>query len=167
MSKYLYLARHGEAAAYGSAPDDHDRPLTDNGREEARNTGYWLRKQGIVPQAIVASTATRARDTAALLAECTGSRADHVVSSRRIYDGDLQFILDLIFKADDAFDHLLLVGHNPTFTLLGQYLASNAPGHLPTAGLIAIEFEVNSWAEATAGAGRALKFYYPSLDADA
>lgn len=166
MSKYLYLARHGEAAAYGSGSDDHDRPLTENGREEARITGDWLRKQGIAPQAIVASTATRARDTAALLAERTGYRPDHVVSTRRIYDADFQFILDLIFKADDGFDHLLLVGHNPTFTMLGQYLASNAPGHLPTAGLIAIVFEVDSWAEATAGAGRALHFYYPSLEAD-
>ncbi len=162
MSKYLYVARHGEAA---HGPDDHERPLTPHGEQEARQTGAWLRSQGIRPDAIASSTAIRARETARIIAEATGFEVKRILTTRRIYDADLLYILDLIFGYEDLFSHVLLVGHNPTSTMLAQYLAPDAPGHLPTAGLIGIRFAVDRWIDASAGTGQTQYFFYPSLNA--
>ena len=162
MSKFLYIARHGEAAP---GADDHERPLTAYGEREARQTGAWLHSQGIRPDAIASSTAIRARSTAHLLAEATGFDLQRILTSRRIYDADLKYILDLIVGYEDLFGHVLLVGHNPTFTMLAQYLAPAAPGHLPTAGLIGLRFDVDRWAEVTAGLGETQHYFYPTQSA--
>jgi phosphohistidine phosphatase len=61
----LVVVRHAEAA-----PGDPDelRPLTANGREQARTLGERLRADGIEPDAVLASPLLRARETAAALA---------------------------------------------------------------------------------------------------
>ncbi|MHB8470579.1 MAG: SixA phosphatase family protein [Gaiellaceae bacterium] len=60
----LLIVRHAEAAA--GEPDDL-RPLTANGREQARALGARLLDEGLAPDAVVASPLLRARETAAAL----------------------------------------------------------------------------------------------------
>jgi phosphohistidine phosphatase len=60
----LLIVRHAEAAP--GAPDEL-RPLTESGREQARELGRRLREQGVEPDAVVASPLLRARETAAAL----------------------------------------------------------------------------------------------------
>jgi phosphohistidine phosphatase len=60
----LVVVRHGKAAP--GEPDDL-RPLTAEGREQARELGERLRARGISPDAVLTSPLLRARETAAAL----------------------------------------------------------------------------------------------------
>jgi phosphohistidine phosphatase len=60
----LLIVRHAEAAP--GEPDDL-RPLTPQGREQARGLGKRFRDEGLVVDAVVTSPLLRARETAATL----------------------------------------------------------------------------------------------------
>lgn len=62
----LILVQHGEAV---SGELDPDRPLTDQGRRQGKAIGAFLRARGVQVARILHSGKTRARMTAALLAD--------------------------------------------------------------------------------------------------
>src|ERR1700685_1820235 len=57
----LVLLRHAES----DCPDvaDQDRPLAKRGRRDAPAVGRWLGQSGYAPDAVICSTARRARET--------------------------------------------------------------------------------------------------------
>ena len=61
MSRSLILMRHARQS--GVAARDHDRPLTDEGREQAFRVGARLAEIGDVPSRALSSTALRCRET--------------------------------------------------------------------------------------------------------
>src|SRR5689334_10252485 len=61
----LLIVRHADAAP--GTPDELRR-LTPIGREQARELGARLRREGLVPDAVVSSPLLRARETAHALA---------------------------------------------------------------------------------------------------
>ncbi|MFZ0755940.1 MAG: histidine phosphatase family protein, partial [Trebonia sp.] len=63
----LVLLRHAKS----DWPDvpDQDRPLAKRGRRDAPVAGGWLGRSGYVPDAVVCSTARRARETWELAAD--------------------------------------------------------------------------------------------------
>jgi phosphohistidine phosphatase len=74
----------------------------------------------------------------------------------RIYGADLNTLLALVRSILDEVDTAIIVGHNPGFEELAEALAGNHDEgvRLPTAGLALLEFDVERWDAARAGAGR-------------
>ena len=68
--KTLLILRHGKAAPE-EAGTDRDRPLTGDGKRAADAVGRELRDDGLVPDCILSSSATRARDTARRVNRCS------------------------------------------------------------------------------------------------
>src|ERR1700744_695336 len=76
VDRRLVLLRHAKS----DWPDvaDHERPLAKRGRRDAPVVGRWLGASGYTPDAVVCSTALRARQTwelasAALAAAASGA----------------------------------------------------------------------------------------------
>ncbi len=107
----LVLVRHG--AAHGHSPKgDHARPLTETGREDARRVGRWLAAQGLRADAILFSTALRARQTAQELAR-GGLEVGQSWEERRIYNAHVDEIEACIRDVPDEVTTLVVVGHTP------------------------------------------------------
>lgn len=152
-TKKLYLARHAEAEP--SAPEgDRERPLTRRGEAQAAALGRALRARGARPQAIAASPARRARQTAELAAEAMGCAPGAILFVPEIYEASTRRLLEVINATDEAIESLMLVGHNPAFSMMTAYLAQRAISHLPPSGAIHITFELGYWSFVTMGAGR-------------
>src|SRR5688500_18990110 len=66
--KTLLMLRHAKAEPPDEGMSDRDRPLAPRGEKEAPQLGYWLRDQELMPAAILASSAARAKATAELVA---------------------------------------------------------------------------------------------------
>src|SRR5436190_2456998 len=66
----LFLVRHADATP--GNPDEL-RPLSEEGREQARELGEQLRRDGIAPEILLTSPLLRARQTGEALARATGS----------------------------------------------------------------------------------------------
>ena len=62
----LILMRHAKSD-WSHGTSDHDRPLNPRGRGAAEALGNWLRTEGLLPDAVLCSTAARTRETCALL----------------------------------------------------------------------------------------------------
>lgn len=68
----LYLLRHATAAPHGSAAQDADRPLTEEGHEEARGVALGLKRLELGVAVILTSPYVRAKETAQHAADVLG-----------------------------------------------------------------------------------------------
>ena len=142
--KTLLLIRHAKAERAGPHLPDHDRPLDDKGRGEAREMGRRLKQRGIVPDRIITSTALRAVTTARLIAGELGVAAEVLVEDRRLYASAPAKLLLVLQELDEGPACVALVGHNPEMTELAQHLAARAPD-MATGAVAQMDFELASW----------------------
>jgi phosphohistidine phosphatase len=113
----LLLMRHAKSE-YPQGVADHDRPLAPRGVREAGLAGDWLRANVPAIDAVLCSTATRARQTL----ERTGVDAP-VRYSERLYGATPGTVIEEINQAGEDVGTLLVVGHEPTTSSLALILA--------------------------------------------
>ena len=142
--KTAILMRHGEAVSQG--PDgDRARPLTSAGREQARRVGQRLGERGVKLDCILCSSATRARQTAELVASEIGFSSS-LAAQDALYGASDQGYLQALRALPDNVSSVLLVAHNPGIGTLAMKLCGAGPSFDP--GAIAIgSFEVDAWAK--------------------
>jgi phosphohistidine phosphatase len=103
----IWLLRHGDAA---DGSPDSERPLTDKGELQARNAGRALKKLGVEVEACLTSPKVRARETARLACEEIGGAEVTVESALQGGPFDPR-------ELASGFDEVLLVGHDPDFSM--------------------------------------------------
>ena len=104
----LVLLRHAKSA-YPTGVPDHERPLAERGVREAALAGDWLRANLPAIDAVLCSTATRARETL----ERSGIDAP-VRYVDRLYGATAGTVIEQINHVSDDVNTLLVVGHEPT-----------------------------------------------------
>jgi phosphohistidine phosphatase len=152
--KTLFILRHAKTQSDAPA-GDRARELTERGHRNAAVMGAYIHNLSGTPDAIITSDATRARQTAEIVAKVVGFQTPLTVEPR-IYDADVNILLALVRSILDEVDTAIIVGHNPGFEELVAALAGN-PEHevrLPTSGLAVLEFDVERWDAVRAGSGR-------------
>jgi phosphohistidine phosphatase len=116
---------------------DHDRPLSDRGLDDAPTMAERLQSEGFHPDIFFTSTALRAKTTAELI--------------RNGIDPQIPLeehaLLYHAFINDYTYEHIVIVGHNPTITLMVNLLArDNVTESMPTCSIVSLTFEnVHSW----------------------
>ena len=152
--KTLLLLRHSKA---GVGAPDRDRGLTGRGRRQAATAGRYLAAEDLLPDLVICSDARRTRETLDGLALEEGT-AVHFTPD--LYDGHVPELLALVRGiGDDSISCVLVVGHNPTISDAGRYLAREGdPASLsrlalgmPTSGLAVLKFEAADWSAVGAG----------------
>ena len=161
---HLLLLRHGKAASYAEAPTDFERPLRPSGINTSRIMGQWIRDAGLLPDAILSSTAVRAEATARLAAEGMGFDALTIEWEPRIYEATLHTLLYVLAERGGAHSRVMLVGHNPGMEWLTDFLAGGfedpSEKRFPTAGLGVLELE-HAWDDLKAGCARSVRVIRP------
>ena len=143
--KTLLLLRHAKSSWADSALADHDRPLKPRGIKAAHRMGRLLRRHSLHPEAVLCSTAVRARETLRLVLEETGIQPPVAYSEGLFHCPPSEFALTLQ-QVDAAVTTVLLIGHNPG---LEEFL-SQLTGHpetLPTAALARLEVDLSDWSQ--------------------
>jgi phosphohistidine phosphatase len=124
----LLIVRHAQAAA---GDPDELRPLTSEGREQARELGLRLREQGLAPDAVVSSPLLRARETAAALA-----LGDAEVDERLAPGATPGDIRD---AATGRGDTVVVVGHQPDCGRAAAELSGGPEPRFPPCGHVLVE----------------------------
>jgi phosphohistidine phosphatase len=157
--KTLFVLRHAQAVHFGDT-SDHDRPLTEKGMQDAQRMGRLFR--GMRPAQILCSTAKRAVATAELALRIAESNLN-IQQLRQLYDSDISQHLQILRSVGTAIDHLLIVGHNPTFECLVTRLA-HRPVVMKTGSLAIVTAAVESWSDLTDAIPCSLVgLFYPSM----
>lgn len=149
----LWLLRHGEASPH--ARSDAERPLTEHGRAEVRQSAERLRGRPL--QRILVSPYLRAQQTAELVRETLGLDLPLTTLDWLTPDDAPR---DVASQLDQyPADELLVVSHNP---LLGALAGLLVHGHLQlpfslrTASLVGLEAELP-----LAGLMRQIELHHP------
>ena len=132
MTRDVLLMRHAEAVTASADTGDHERPLTEWGRQDARRIAEVLKQEGLVPERILVSSAVRTRQTVERMVEHFG--AVNVEEESRLYLASPSTFKELLEAHSAQADPLLIVAHNPTV----QNIVSRMAGVLvpfPTASL--------------------------------
>ena len=167
--KRLVLLRHAKSSWKDSTLPDHDRPLGKRGERDAPFMAKIVEQKKIKIDRVITSTAVRAVMTAKEFSKRLDLPKDRIDRRRELYLAEMNDLMREINSISEVLNTVMLVGHNPGFTWLANYLANEAIENIPTCGIAAIEFQVNTWAEIAGGTGDLLFFEYPKLyfkDAD-
>jgi phosphohistidine phosphatase len=164
----LLLLRHAKAERAHPGVQDHDRVLAERGRADAAKLGTYLARHAFTPDRVLVSTASRTRETWALMATAF-AKAPPSTFEERIYNASRQTILKAIHETEPKSRTLLVVGHNPGLHELASHLVASGDvdarrrlgEEFPTAALAAINFAIDDWRSVHARSGRLEHFVTP------
>lgn len=149
--KTLLILRHAKSSWDEPDVPDHDRPLNERGKNDAKRIGQLLLEHGLVPDWIISSTAKRARTTAGKVAKACGY-ASEVEQTRRLYLASPPEIIQILREVDDERSTVLVVAHNPGLEeLLAQLTGQPEP--MPTATLAQVAADIDRWQSLSVPAG--------------
>jgi phosphohistidine phosphatase SixA len=138
----LILLRHAEALPAAADGEDHDRPLSPRGEQEAQAAGRWLAAHGVRPDRLLCSPAQRACRTAELATRPIAPNAA-IGLAQEIYDATPGELLAVLDQHADA-RSVLLVGHNPGIERLVALLVQGRSDEfrgMPPAGLAVLHLD--------------------------
>ncbi len=161
MSRVLTLVRHAKSSWSNDNLNDFDRPLNDRGLKTAPLMGRRLSDANYTVDIIISSPAVRAITTASIIANEIGFDPLQIMQDADIYEASLATLVKLITHLDDNYSSVMLVGHNPGFTVLCNLLSSAKIDSMPTCSLAQIQFDVDSWSAISEHIGELMKFDYP------
>ncbi len=162
--KTILLMRHAKAEAGVPGQRDFDRALTERGREDAERMGKTLSRLKAAPDALVASAAIRAKETAEMAARGMGF-GGAIRLERALYDAPGEAWLTALRAIPASAGSGLVVAHSPGIAEAAALLcgASAKAFDIPTAGLLAFDVEVERWRDLEEGKASVRWFLRPKL----
>jgi len=143
--KRLTLIRHANAEQDADVRD-FERPLSRKGQNEALEMARRFQERGLVPDLILASAATRTRETAETFAKVLGVNARLLQADDALYLAEGDYILGAIRAVGPRVGHLMVIGHNPGISAAAISLAPEAiTNDLPTCGTLTMTVACATW----------------------
>jgi phosphohistidine phosphatase len=159
--KTLYILRHAKSSWKFEELSDHDRPLNKRGRNDAELMGQELFSRGVKPNMIKSSSAVRALSTATLVGKEIEYDADDIVVRESIYGAGPDDLLEVVQETPAEVQSLMLVGHNEAITDFANTLTPEHVASLPTTGIVALEFNCDSWYDISKENAKMLFYDFP------
>ena len=159
MAKRLVLIRHAKSSWANPLQSDFERPLNDRGQHDAPEMGERLKKAGVIPDRIIASTAKRAKQTAKHIAKGVDYPVESIEWHEDLYHCISAVFEEVILTVDDAVNTLFIVAHNPGISEFAASLdPSRTVNHMPTCAVVGIEIDAKRWSDLQT-AGKRLFLY--------
>jgi phosphohistidine phosphatase len=144
----LYLLRHAKAVPAEEGSADRERPLEQRGRRAAQAIAQWVEERRLGPELVLCSPSLRTRQTLDIIAPAFPSPPQILIEESLYLSGARQ-LLGRLRRLPAATQSVMLVGHNPGFHDLAQYLSEVASGALmarlggfPTGAVAAFQVDV-------------------------
>ncbi len=161
--KEVYFVRHAKSSWDDPWLADHDRPLNKRGKNDAPFMAQVMAAK--VPQvdAIVSSTAKRARKTAEAFATAYGLQKQDIKLIQSLYHASTYQITANIKQFPAAWSRVIVFGHNPGYTDLANELAGSYIDNVPTCGIFGTQSSLDEWIEWAPKSALRTSFLYPKL----
>jgi len=161
MSLELLILRHAKSAWDTDAASDFDRPLSKRGRKAAPRVGRYLMQQGLIPDFVISSPATRAEQTVIAVCGQMNIGPDDIIWDERVYGAWTSSLFEVLRETPTGASRVMIAGHNPGLEMLLLELCDDRvrtadDGKLmPTAAVAHLEIS-SSWADLKRGVGHLL-----------
>ena len=141
IMKRLFLLRHGEAGF--SDGSDFQRQLTKKGIENLVRMGERLNPDLKSIDLMYCSTATRTTQTAEIIGKYIAIKES--IFTKDIYNDDMGNIIAMLEKTFASVETCLLIGHNPTISLLLSHISSENYLGLQPGMMAVLDLEISDW----------------------
>lgn len=148
--KRIILMRHGKSS-WEHDVSDKNRPLKKRGIADAHLVSEAFITKGIPLDAIYSSPANRAFSTCEIFVKIFNFKSKNVTVVERLYDFEGEKVIDFMKSLDDHYNNVMIFGHNHAFTSICNIFGDTYIDNVPTSGLVAIDFDVNSWIDIEKG----------------
>src|SRR5882724_4352926 len=142
--KTLYLLRHAKSSWKDETLLDIERPLNGRGRRASHIIGNFLKREKIVPDLVLSSSAVRARQTTNIVMAAAKLITD-LRFDERIYEADPGRLLEVVKQIEKSKKIVLLVGHNPGLEEF-LMLLTGSDETMPTGALTKVVLKASNWA---------------------
>ena len=165
--KELIVVRHAKSDWGDASLDDHDRPL--NGRGErtapkmAKLLADKLQQDGASVDAMITSTALRAKTTAKFFADAMEFPEVDLERTQSGYLASANEWLRIVAGVGEECQRVMIFGHNPGFHLLVNELIDRDQviDHMPTCAVVRIAIKIDTWGVIGQGDGRLIECLIP------
>lgn len=142
----LTVVRHANAVSPQAGLKDFHRPLTDEGRQEAKAAATrFIAEAASKPDLLLSSPAVRALETAKIFAAELGYDPARIQTDSRLYPGSMDAIGGVVGEIGPDIRYAVVFGHNPGISEFARRLSGNTiRGMLPTAGFVTVTFPPGS-----------------------
>ena len=147
----IIIFRHGKSDWDAIYDMDHNRPLSKRGYKAAKIMGRYLKKIDQIPDKVISSSATRAKDTAEFAIRY-GKWFSKLSIESKIYGGSSETLLDIIHHLDKKTKSVCLVGHEPTCSSFISLCTFHSQ-RFTTASMAKINFRADKWNKIEFGRG--------------
>lgn len=148
--KTLLLVRHGKSS-WEYSVGDRNRPLNERGINDALLVSTALETKNIDIDAVFSSPANRALHTSTIFLRQLNISYQVLRVIDELYDFSGDEVLRFIKNLDDRHQTVMIFGHNHAFTHLANSLGNSYIDNVPTSGLVALNFTVDSWSTIAEG----------------
>lgn len=145
--KQLTIVRHAKSSWDLPEMEDYYRPLNPRGVKNSYAIGDELAVRGVFPDLVVTSPAVRAMNTSIIISRKLDFSLERIEANANMYEASVTDVMKIISGINDSVTHAMLVGHNPTLTMLINRLQKKPLDNLPTCGVYHLEFDISSWSE--------------------
>lgn len=156
----LLLIRHAKSSWKYPELDDHERPLNKRGERDTLTMARYLAERDEAMDVIFSSTATRALDLAQHISEITYTE---LIPDLSFYTFDEEQLLEILRCLPEAAERVAVVAHNPAITRAANRLTAKDYDNVPTSGIVAIDCDIDSWADLNSGQCEVDYFVYPKM----
>ena len=153
--------RHAKSSWENFNLSDHERGLNERGKADAPIMAKQLKSKGILPQAIYSSDSERTKQT--LNGITKELLLENIYLTRKLYLASEHEIYDVIRNADNQYNCILILAHNPGITDAFKLLANVSIDDVPTSGIGSITFSAKTFSDIKPGTGNLDYFIYPKM----
>ncbi len=143
--KTLYIVRHAKSSWEYEGINDIDRPLKKRGINDAYLVSSVLQKKIETPSVFVSSCANRALHTAMIFSYSFNYPLSYLKISKSLYSFSDGYLTKTVMALDDGFDSAIIFSHDHGISDFVNKFGSKKIDHVPTSGVIAIEFRTKHW----------------------
>jgi phosphohistidine phosphatase len=117
----------------------------EKGKKRTKYINDFLIDKKVRIDLIISSHATRALETARIIAKALKYQEDKIMISKNIYHGDADSMYNLFYDLPEDIETLMIIGHNPTLTQFANFFLEKKIDWLATSGVVCIEFDTDKW----------------------
>jgi phosphohistidine phosphatase len=143
--KTIYIVRHAKSSWEYQGIKDMDRPLKKRGINDAYLVSSVLKEKILKPDAFITSSAIRALSTAVVFCNNFGFPLSRLKINKSLYNFSDGYLVKTIKALDDEFDSAIVFSHDHGINDFVNKFGSKHIEHVPTCGVIGIQFENNHW----------------------
>lgn len=158
--KQLFIIRHAKSdqSFFGN---DFERPLNERGRSDAPLMAKRLLDKKFKIDALVASPAVRAKQTAESFADTLKMPLAEIIFVSALYHAAPEVFYEVVAGLPDELSMVAVFSHNPGISYFVNSLTETKVDNMPTCSVFAVSADIAAWAGFNKAKKEFLFFDYP------